>query len=223
MVHRERRALIDDLGRLDATQWERPSLCVGWTVHNVVAHPVDVANTTRVGFLVDMAGARFDFDPQNTNGIIRARGTSPQETLARFRQVASRTSGPPAPRDTRIVEEVLHGDGIRRPLGLRRCYPREAIVRSLRQQARMSASFGGAKELVARIRLSATDAELSIGDGPEVRGPALALLMVSPGAWWHWTNSTGQGSKSWRRLPDPSRLIPVERPVIGQKRRESAL
>jgi hypothetical protein len=54
-------------------------------------------------------------------------------------------------------------------------------VRALRQQARTSASFGGAKELVARVRLTATDADLTIGDGPEVRGPALALLLAISG------------------------------------------
>jgi hypothetical protein len=45
----------------------------------------------------------------------------------------------------------------------------------------MPASFGGAKELVARIRLTATDIDLSIGDGPEVRGPLLALLLAVTG------------------------------------------
>ena len=51
----------------------------------------------------------------------------------------------------------------------------------LRHLACTTASFGGAKELVARIRLTATDAELSVGDGPEVRGTALALLLVASG------------------------------------------
>jgi uncharacterized protein (TIGR03083 family) len=181
LVHAERRALIADLEQLDDAQWEIPSLCAGWTVHDVVAHLIDVAMTTRLGFVADMARARFDFDRQNESGIDRARGTSPAETVQRLRDVVSRTSGPPAPLDTRIVEEVLHGEDIRRPLGLTRTYPPAAVVRSLQQQARMPASFGGAKELVARIRLTATDIDLSIGDGPEVRGPLLALLLAVTG------------------------------------------
>jgi uncharacterized protein (TIGR03083 family) len=181
LVHAERRALIADLEQLDDARWEVPSLCAGWTVHDVVAHLVDVATTTRLGFVADMARARFDFDRQNERGIDRARGTSPAETLQHLRDVVSRTSGPPAPLDTRIVEEVLHGEDIRRPLGLTRTYPPAAVVRSLQQQARMPASFGGAKELVARIRLTATDIDLSIGDGPEVRGPLLALLLAVTG------------------------------------------
>jgi hypothetical protein len=45
----------------------------------------------------------------------------------------------------------------------------------------MPASFGGAKELVARVRLTATDLDLSIGDGPDIKGPALALLLAITG------------------------------------------
>ncbi|WP_286143238.1 maleylpyruvate isomerase family mycothiol-dependent enzyme [Mycobacterium sp. GA-0227b] len=181
LVHAERRALIADLERLDDAQWAQPSLCAGWSVHDVAAHMVDVATTTRLGFIVAMAKARFDFDRQNAQGIERARGATPQQTLQRLRAVAARTSTPPAPLDTRIVEEVLHGEDIRRPLGLTRAYPQEAVARSLHCLAGMSAKFGGAKELVARVRLSATDFDLSVGDGPEVRAPALDLLLAASG------------------------------------------
>ncbi|MFI6712860.1 hypothetical protein ACIBF7_40945 [Nonomuraea sp. NPDC050478] len=70
---------------------------------------------------------------------------------------------------------------IPRPLGLTRVYPQAAVVRSLRYQARTPAAFGGAKELMARIRLTATDADLSIGDGLEVSGTALSLLLAISG------------------------------------------
>ncbi|MGW6540664.1 maleylpyruvate isomerase family mycothiol-dependent enzyme [Streptomyces sp. NPDC055051] len=181
MVHAERAALIGDLERLDDERWEEPSLCASWTVHDVAAHLADTARTTRLGFLVGLARARFDFDAQNARGVARERGASPRETLARLRQVASRRSTPPAPLDSRLVEEIVHGEDIRRPLGLSRAYPQEAVVRSLRLQARTPASFGGAKELVSRTRLTATDADVSIGAGPEVRGPALSLLLAVAG------------------------------------------
>jgi uncharacterized protein (TIGR03083 family) len=181
MVHAERAALIDDLAHLDDERWGQPSLCEGWTVHDVAAHLVDTARTTRLGFVVGLVRERFDFDRQNARGVERERGASPQETLQRLRQVASRRSTPPAPLDSRLVEEVVHGEDIRRPLGLTRSYPPEAVARSLRLQARTPASFGGAKELTARVRLTAVDADLSIGDGPEVRGPALSLLLAVSG------------------------------------------
>ena len=181
MVHAERAALIDDLEQLDDGQWGEPSLCDGWTVHDVVAHLVDTARTTRLGFVVGLVRARFDFHRQNARGVERERGASPLETLERLRRVASRRSTPPAPLDSRLVEEVVHGEDIRRPLGLTRRYPQEAVIRALRLQARTPASFGGAKELMARIQLTVADADLSIGDGPEVTGTALSLLLAVSG------------------------------------------
>ena len=118
MVHAERAALIADLEGLDDRQWDVPSLCAGWTVRDVVAHMIDTAKTTRLGFVIGLARARFDFHLQNARGVERERGASPQETLARLRAVATRTSTPPVALDSRFVEEVVHGEDIRRPLGL---------------------------------------------------------------------------------------------------------
>lgn len=97
VVHAERAALIRDLEGLGDEQWERPSLCEGWTVHDVVAHLVDSARTTRLGFAAGLVRARFDFHRQNAHGVARERGASPSETLARLRRVATRTSTPLLP------------------------------------------------------------------------------------------------------------------------------
>ncbi|MCQ1953545.1 maleylpyruvate isomerase family mycothiol-dependent enzyme [Arthrobacter sp. zg-Y238] len=61
-VHAERRRLAADLSPLRAEQWEVPSLCPGWSVHDVLAHLVDTARTGRVGFVRGMLGARLNFD-----------------------------------------------------------------------------------------------------------------------------------------------------------------
>jgi uncharacterized protein (TIGR03083 family) len=181
LVHAERGALIEDLAGLPDDLWAHPSLCAGWTVHDVAAHLVNNAKTTRLGIVRDMVRARFDFDRQNARGVERERGATPRATLARLRAVATRTSTPPAPLDSRLVEEVVHGEDIRRPLGIERAYPSEAVVRSLRYQARTPVSLGGAKQLVATVRLHALDEGVSIGDGPEVSGSALSLLLAISG------------------------------------------
>ncbi|WP_199537125.1 maleylpyruvate isomerase family mycothiol-dependent enzyme [Spongiactinospora gelatinilytica] len=113
--------------------------------------------------------------------MARERRGSPRETLERLRQVAPRRTGPPVSLDTRLVEEIVHGEDIRRPLGLARAYPEEAVVRALRFQVRTPASYGGGKEPAARVRLTAADANLSIGTGPEVTGKAVALLLAVSG------------------------------------------
>ena len=76
LVHAERAALAEDLERLDEGSWEAPSLCPGWTVHDVVAHLVDSARTTRIRFVVAFARAGFDFDRLNACGVERERGAS---------------------------------------------------------------------------------------------------------------------------------------------------
>lgn len=181
MVHAERTALIDDLAALEPHQWQQPSLCDQWAVHEVLAHLIDSALTTRVGFLVGLARARFDFDRQNENGVRRQRLDSPPQTLERFRQVATRTSTPPAHSDSRLVEEIVHGEDIRRPLGLSRSYPPQAVTRALNLQARTPASFGGAKELLTHVRITAIDTDVCTGTGPEVSGTALSLLLAISG------------------------------------------
>lgn len=181
LVHAERSALIDQLSQLRDEQWDQPSLCSGWSVHDVAAHLVNNAKVTPLGIVVAMIRARGDFDRQNAAGVARERGATPAETLHRLRAVARRTSGPPASLDSRLVEEVVHGEDIRRALGIRHTYAPEAVVRSLRYQARTPDSFGGAKQRVAALRLVATDADVTIGSGDEVRGPALALLLAISG------------------------------------------
>lgn len=181
LVHAERHALIADLEGLTPQQWAQPSRCAGWTVHDVVAHLVDVAESTRLGFARDMLTARFDFDLQNERGIARAKGATPAQTLQRLQKAAARTTTPLAPIDTRIVEEVVHGEDIRGPLGLHRRYPVQSLERSLRQQVRTSTKFGGARELVAGRTLTATDHDLAIGTGPEIRATALELLLACAG------------------------------------------
>ena len=129
VVHAERLALIEDLEPLSESQWSTPSLCAGWSVHDVVAHLVETAKESVPSFVRYFAAARFDFDRYNANGVARERGEVPRETLDEFCRVAFRTSSPPAPRDTRLVEMFVHGEDIRRPLGIGRDYPAGYVVR----------------------------------------------------------------------------------------------
>ena len=47
LVHAERRQLVEDLEGLDPPAWETPSLCDRWSVHDVLAHLLEGAMTTR--------------------------------------------------------------------------------------------------------------------------------------------------------------------------------
>lgn len=180
-VHDERRALVADLETLSDEQWATPSLCAGWTVEDVVAHVVDTARTSRWRFVRELALARFDFDRQNQRGMERYRGATPAETLDGLRAAVELRLTPPAPLVTRSVEAIVHGEDVRRPLGLARAYDTDAVVASFGWQARTSAAMGGAKSLLAGIAVRASDADLVHGEGAEVTGPALELLLASCG------------------------------------------
>ncbi|PKH42220.1 TIGR03083 family protein [Nocardioides alpinus] len=183
LVHVERHALIADLEGLTDQQWCTPSLCDGWTVHDVAAHLVGNAGPMTIpGLVLAMARARFDFDRMNQADAARELGDGPAYTLRRLREVADNTDAPPfVPLVVRLVEEVVHGEDVRRPLGIAHDYPLAAVVPALEHQVRTTASIGGGRERAAGVRLRATDADVSIGEGPEVSGPAVSLLLAVSG------------------------------------------
>ena len=180
-MHKERRALLGDLEGVAGERWASPSLCPGWDVHDVLAHLVDGAKTTRWSFLRDLAAARFDFDRCNATGIARARAADPTGTLAEFSAVLDRSTTALAPLPTRLVEVIVHAEDIRRPLGISHHYPVAAVLPALQFQLKTSVGIGGGKQRADGLRLVATDAAFESGSGPEVRGTALALLLVVSG------------------------------------------
>lgn len=181
VVHEERRRLVADLSVLDDEQWATPSLCTRWDVHDVVAHLVDSAKTTRLGFVRRLIAARFGFDLDNARGVEWERRNDPQETLRALADATELTCTPPANLATRLVEAIVHGEDVRRPLGIRAEYPTAAVMVALEYQLRTGVSMGGGKERAKGVRLVAEDAGTSWGAGDEVRGSALDLLLAVSG------------------------------------------
>lgn len=183
LVHDERAALLATLEGLTPQQWETPSLCAGWSVRDVAAHLAGNAGTTFSGMVAAMLRARFDFDEMNAQGVARHRGETPSDVLALLRERARSTRTPPVDRASRLVEEVVHGEDVRRPLGLVRHYPVVAVVPALEYQLRTSDAVGGSKQHAAGLRLVATDADfVHTPRGAvqrEVSGPAVDLLLAA--------------------------------------------
>ena len=196
-VHDQRQILFHDLEALTPPDWQVPSLCPGWDVHDVLAHLIDSAQTTRWGFLRGMVAAGFDFDRDNAVGVTRERETDPTDTLTGFRAVITSTATPPAAWATRLVEVFVHGEEIRRPLGIAGDYPAEPVVEALRYQMKTSIKMGGGKESAQGWRLVATDTPFEHGQGPEVRGPAIALLLGVSGRPVESAELTGPGAHAF--------------------------
>jgi uncharacterized protein (TIGR03083 family) len=192
VIHDERRALIADLETLSPEQWQLPSLCTDWTVHDVLAHLVSLARMTPPRFLMRFARARFDFNRYIGEQLAAERGDSPATTLDRYRRVVDRTSAPPGPKASWLGETFVHAEDIRRPLGIHRNYPADAVARALTFYTRSNLIIGG-KSRVADLTLRTTDADLTIGSGPEVTGTAIALLLATSGRSASWDELDGPG------------------------------
>ncbi len=180
-VHAERRQLVADLCQLPADQWQRPSLCPRWEVHDVLAHLVDTARTGRLSFVRELLRARLNFDRANENGISRHKRQNPQHTLATLETAADLTRTPPAALATRLVEAIVHGEDIRRPLGIAGRYPRPAILHALAYQLRTSVFVGGGRERAAGLRLIDQRTGASRGQGDDVEADAIDLLLAVSG------------------------------------------
>jgi uncharacterized protein (TIGR03083 family) len=96
VIHRERAVLAGDLADLAPDRWTTPSLCLGWSVHQVLAHTTATATMTPLGFLTRTARAGCRFDTMTRRSIDAATAGGPAATLARFQQAHIRSSGPRA-------------------------------------------------------------------------------------------------------------------------------
>ncbi len=192
-VHTERAALADDLAELDDTQWAQPSLCGRWTVEEVVAHLTAAASVGRLRWLASVLGARFDFDLHNERRLAEHRGATPAETLERFRRTVTSTTAASGHTAAWLGEVIVHAQDVRRPLGLRRTPPVEAVTQVARFYA--SRDFTVASRSIAEgLRLEAADGPFATGAGPLVTGPTLALTMAMAGRRAYCDDLTGPGA-----------------------------
>lgn len=179
-THQARRGLAEDLEGLTARDWRSPSLCPGWNVEHVVAHLTAAASTTQLAWLRSIILSGFRPAVHNERRLREHLGKDPAETLARFRAVIASTVAPSKDLAAYLGEVLVHGEDIRRPLGI----PSAVDVDAATQVAEFYASRDFAvnsKSLVSGLHLRATDGGFEYGRGPEVVGPTLALVMGMAG------------------------------------------
>ncbi|MGC9961187.1 MAG: maleylpyruvate isomerase family mycothiol-dependent enzyme [Acidimicrobiales bacterium] len=179
-IHTERAGLADTLSELSPEQWSVASLCAGWSVKLAAAHVLSGAEQTGPRFMGGMAATGFRFNARMKRDANRLGALSTTEIVDRLRARTSTTNHPPAPVMAMLGEVVVHGEDIRRPLGLHRDVPAAAVVACL--EMFKGASFPvAAKRRIERLQLVATDSDWKYGAGPEVRGPGLSLVLAMTG------------------------------------------
>src|SRR5687768_6951247 len=132
------------LHSLDPADWERPSLCVGWRVRDVVGHilygnemnlatlPLRLA---RYGFSSDRSGKAYS--------IARAEGQSVADLLRDFdgRKPWAGTCRVFPPRLT-LLDRLVHHQDIRRALDKPRAVPAERLLATLAATPKLGSVFG---------------------------------------------------------------------------------
>jgi uncharacterized protein (TIGR03083 family) len=199
-IEAERRALAADLEGLADEQWATPSLCPGWAVRDVLAHMSATAKMSPPQFFGKMVASGFSFNRMQDKGIAAERGSSGADTLARFKAVVGSRKHPPGPPGTWLGEVVVHSQDIRRPLAISHDYPTAAVVQ-VADFYQGSNLLIGAKKRIAGLRLRATDADWTHGDGPEVSGPIASLVLAMTGRPAALDDLAGEGVATLRSRP----------------------
>ena len=193
LIHEKRAAMADTLASLTLAQWAEPSLCRGWTVKDAAGHVLAGAEQTPTHFMKGMITTGFRFNALMDREARRNGAVAPTELVERLRATTTTTNRPPAPVMAVLGEIVVHGEDIRRPLGL----PDDdsgpdAVIACLQMYSKGGFPVGG-KQRVAGLRLVATDADWRHGAGPEVSGPGSSLLLAITGRAAGMDGLAGEG------------------------------
>jgi uncharacterized protein (TIGR03083 family) len=207
-VAAERTALVADLQQLDADGWRTPSLCAGLDVEEVVAHLTAGASSGPLRWLAGLARCRFDVDRMVDMWLREQLGGTPEETLRRFRGVVDSRTAPSGHVDAWLGEVVVHGEDVRRPLGISHAYAPTALERVARFFAARDFTVPS-KRRSAGLRLEASDGPFAVGEGPVVQGRTVDLVLAMAGRPVALDHLGGPGFPTFAaRVVDPSGRAP---------------
>jgi uncharacterized protein (TIGR03083 family) len=178
----QRMVLADLVGRLPATDLDRPSLCARWSVREVVAH---VALTPRSPGTARVLGAAIrahgNFDEFNRALAVHHAERLGENLADELRQVASSRRTPAITTvDNLVFDTLVHVQDVALPLGLDVAVPPEVAREAAERVWRMGWPFWARRRL-AGLSLSATDTPWDRGEGDPVRGPIRDLLLLLTG------------------------------------------
>ncbi|HEX7443186.1 MAG TPA: maleylpyruvate isomerase family mycothiol-dependent enzyme [Acidimicrobiales bacterium] len=179
-IHAERAALADTWEALTPDQWSASSWCGGWSVHVTAGHVLAAAEQTIPNFYKEFVQAGFRFNVFADRAARRLAEVPPADMVRRLRLRTTTTNHPPAPVVVMLGEIVVHGEDIRRPLGIQHAVAEEALVAVADNYSGTNLLIGS-KRRIEGLRLAASDADWTHGDGPEVTGPLSSLILAMSG------------------------------------------
>lgn len=192
---------------LTPEQWDHPSLCDGWTVRQVAAHLTMQQQRMRdaLGFIVRhprmlRSVALNDFI--HDAGVLHAQVLSNEQIIEGIRKgMGSRRHNPGLTPLETATDFLVHSQDIALPLGLD--LPMQPSITVLAATRRWDTRHTWLASVNRRLpldslRLSATDADWSRGDGAEVAGPIGAILLLITGRPKALEQLAGEGADALR-------------------------
>jgi uncharacterized protein (TIGR03083 family) len=197
MIHAERRSLAEFLDTISPEQWKTPTWCDKWNVQELVGHLTAAGNITAPHFFGGFIRTGFNFDKFVESDLRRYAAGSPADVRSRYDAIIESNRTPPGPSYVALGEIMVHGEDIRRPLGGRGDHPAEHLTTLAEAYKKTGAPLRAKKRLVG-LKLEATDVDWSTGDGPEVRGPCMSLILGMVGRTGALDDCEGPGVETLR-------------------------
>lgn len=178
LVAAELAALATLLEGLPAADWDRPSLCDGWRVREVVAHLTMAARYTAAQFEQELRADGFDFGALSDRVAARD-GALPTSVLVADLQsdALARWAAPGGGYAGSLNHAVVHGLDVTVALGLDRRPPDETTRAALDGLTTEGAPTRTGVDLVG-VELRATDLDWSWGSGRTIAAPAARLVLA---------------------------------------------
>lgn len=187
-------ALLDEL---DDAAFDEASLCDGSHVRDVMSHMV-VGHTTPMLRMIGLLGKyRFNVPKASRHGSVEyGSAHSPDEIRAAWHLVVDghvmNGIAKTISKKEGFVDHLIHHQDIRRPLGRPRPIPEDRLVAALDAMPTIG-GFVKSKQRMKGLRWTATDVAWTHGEGPEVSGPAEALILLASGRSAPIDEATGDG------------------------------
>lgn len=183
LIAAERERAADFGASLTADEYEVQSLCDKWQVRDVLGHLLMPLVTSTPRLVLAVARRGFDFNQANIDLTAKMRSSSVPELVDALHANASHKFKPPGlGYEAPLTDAVVHTQDICRPVGRPVDPSPEAVRRCLDfvRTSKGSKTFGGLR-LQKGLSFRATDLDWTSGEGPEVTGTGLDLLMALAG------------------------------------------
>jgi uncharacterized protein (TIGR03083 family) len=179
-VHDERESLLALLETLTPVEWNTQSLCAEWRVRDVVGHLVSETTMSIPKLMKGTVRSGFRINKFIAADARRKGGSTDAELVDAFRAaVPTRTHLPGLSSMSMLEGIVIHSLDIRNPLHRAHPVPESRMV--LVASGLLSSRYFVGHKLFADLRVTATDADWSTGEGKEIIGPIEGFVLAMSG------------------------------------------